>query len=104
MDTKLNCGERLIILNVMPKEGNFITLRMIRNLVQKLGLTAEEIVNFQVEEAPGGQVRWGPMGAIEKEFEFAQAEVDLIKKQLKKMDDDGKLTNDTFTVYEKFCM
>lgn len=103
MDKKLTCGERLIVLNIMPKEGNFVTLRMIRTLVDKLGLTAEEIVDFGIVET-NGQVRWGPMGSVEKEFEFAQAEVDLIKKQLKKMDDDGKLTNDTFSVYEKFCM
>jgi hypothetical protein len=102
MKTALNCGERLIVCSILPKEGNFITLRMIRTLIGRLGLTAEEITSFGIEEKDG-QVRWNLNGNISVPFEFAQAEYDLIKEQLKKLNDTGKLTSDTFTVYEKFC-
>jgi hypothetical protein len=104
METKLNCLERLVTLSIMPKEGNFVTLRMMRDIVSRVGFSAQEITEFGIEELADGRVRWTQDITTEKAFTFVEAEVDLIKRQLKKMDDDGKLNTDTLSLYEKFCV
>lgn len=101
MKVKLNVGERMIVLGVLPKEGNFVTIRMIRTLISKLGLSAEEIKDYEVVE-DNGTVRWNPKKAGESEFEFADAELAMIKKSLMKLDEGNKLTQEMIPVYEKF--
>jgi len=102
MEVKLNVGERLVTISVLPKEGNFVTIRMIRTLISRLGLSAEEIKSYEVAEVDGN-VRWNANGSLSQPFVFADAEIDLIKKSLKKLDEENKLNQDTFLVYEKFC-
>jgi hypothetical protein len=97
----LGIGERLMVLSILPKEGSFVTLRLIRGLIDRLGLTAEEITKFGVVEE-GGNVKWHISGNEPIDFEFADAELDLIKKELKRMDSENKLPIDLFPVYEKF--
>ena len=36
MKLKLSVYERLVLLNILPKEGNFITLKIIRQLREDL--------------------------------------------------------------------
>jgi hypothetical protein len=102
METNLNCVERLVMLSIMPREGNFITLRMMRDIVARVGFSAAEIVEFGIEELSDGRVRWTQDVPTERPFTFAEAEVNLIKKALKKMDEDEKLNADSVSLYEKF--
>ena len=102
MKKQLNVGDRLMVISVLPKEGDFVTIRMIRGLIAKLGLSAEEITDFEIKSEEGN-VMWNSKGSVVLDFEFHEAEIDLIKKSLKRLEEDKKLTQDTFTVYEKFC-
>jgi len=97
----LNVGERMITLTILPQEGNIITLKMIRDLKSKIGLSAQELKEFEVAQ-DGERVKWNQKGLVPRDFDFAEAEIDLIKKQLKKLDSDGKLHQDMLPVYEKF--
>jgi hypothetical protein len=102
MRVGLGIGERLMVLSLLPKEGSFVTLRLIRGLIDRLGLSPEEITKYNIVEEEGN-VRWMKEGNEPLEFEFADAETDIIKKELKRMDSENKLPIDLFTVYEKFC-
>ena len=99
---KLNVGERLMVISVIPKEGDFVTIRMVRGLIAKLGLSAEEITEFNIQSADGN-VSWNEKGSVPLDFEFHYAETDLIKKSLRKLEEEKKLNQDTLSVYEKFC-
>jgi hypothetical protein len=101
MRVGLGVGERLMVLGVLPKEGNFVTLKVIRNLIDKLGLTTEEIEKFEVIQE-GGQVTWKQEGNLPIDFDFDNVEVDIIKHELKKMDSENRLKVELLPVYEKF--
>ncbi|MFA6335487.1 MAG: hypothetical protein WCX48_08020 [Bacteroidales bacterium] len=101
MKVGLNVLERVMLLSVLPKEGNFTTLRLTRELQAKIGISAAEYKEFEVQTDEKGS-RWNIKGAAPTEIEFADAEIDIIKKQLKELDSKNKLTNDLFSVYEKF--
>jgi len=101
MKTSLGIGGRLLIINLLPKEGNILQLRMIRNLVERVGLSAEDITEFGVRQE-GQQIVWNPKGAIAKEFEFRDAEVKIIADALKALDSQSKLTADMIPLYDAF--
>lgn len=98
---ELGIKDRLVICRILPKEGNFVTLRLIRDLINKVGLKAEEYTEFGIKEE-GGMVMWNEKANLPKQFEFADAEKELIKKQLKQLDESNKLDSETVVVYEKF--
>ena len=107
MKQKLNVSERFALLGLLPSEGNFATLKVVRKLREALSLTEEEIKHFEVKQIPtsGGQTQltWSPEKATEtKDFEFGEFAEEMIKAKLKKLEEDKKLTNEHFSIYEKF--
>ena len=109
MKVKLNLKERIQFLNLLPRENNFATLRIIRKVEKEVGITDEDFKEFGIKqipataENPSGQFRWDQKkGEIEKEFEVGEIAHQLIKTVLEKLDTDKKLTQDQFSLYEKF--
>ena len=103
MKVKLDVGERMVVISILPKEGNFLTLRVLRTLVSRIGLTAEEIKEFEVVQE-GDRIVWNQKGYELLEFDLADVELDMIKQELKKLDSENKLTQDMFSIYEKFII
>jgi len=101
MIIKLNVPERIHVLNSFPQEGSFVTLKAIRDLTAKVGFTADEIVEMQIVE-DNGIVTWNESGKIEKDFNFNDAEAEIIRKELRKKDAEGTLNMGIYSVYEKF--
>ena len=89
-------------LSILPKEGNIITIRLIRELISKLGLRDTEIKQYEVEEAPKGLV-FNAAGREPVEFELSEVETELIRGSLKELDSKNKLIPDMIPIWEKFC-
>jgi hypothetical protein len=102
MEKKLNVGERLIILQILPKEGNFATLRLIRELNGKVGFSADELIEFEVKQE-GDKVSWNAKGIEEIPIDFKEKEIEIIEKELKKLDKESKLEFRHFSIFEKFA-
>ena len=103
MSIGLNVGERMIVLGILPKEGTYITLQLIRGLNEKLGLTAHDLQEFEITEEHDN-IHWNEKGSLPIEYTFIPIEVDLIKKQLLKLDSEGTLHQEMISVYEKFMV
>ena len=104
--TKLNVVERLMLMPLLPQEGSFVTLRLVRTLVQKIGLSAEELKEFDVKESIDGDkkiITWNKKGDMEKELKFEDKEVEVIVKALNELNGKEKLSQREFSLYEKFC-
>lgn len=103
MKVQLTVFERLILQNLLPKEGNFVTLRLMR--VLKEALSFDELENKKLEfKQEGDRLTWNQEAAdgIVKEVEIGETMENLIVKTLKDMDEKSKLTPDHVTLYEKF--
>ena len=98
---KLTVGERLSILQILPAEGDFTLLKVLRDLQSVIGLADEEHKKFDVK-TQGTQVTWNPEGNKEKEIEIGERAYDLIVETLKGLNEKKKLSRNLFTVYEKF--
>lgn len=100
---KLSVIERILLLNLMPAEGNILEMRTKRDIGFKVGLNAEELVKYQVKDE-GGNVTWNPDVEQDTEIELGEAEKGFIKEQLVKKSGEGKLTDGHISLYDKFVM
>jgi len=97
---ELTIAERLVLLNIIPVEGNYVTAKILQRLRLAVGFTEEEVEkwNMVVSEE---KVEWKdeaeptniPIGKV------ARAE---IVKALEKVDEAGKVNAQHFTLFEKF--
>jgi hypothetical protein len=100
---ELKVYERLILLAILPKEGNFITLKVIRQLREALSFTEEEIkvLNF-VQNVEEEKVTWDLAADKPVEIKIGEKATDIIVEALKKLDKEMKLTDEHYGLYEKF--
>lgn len=103
---KMNLGvlDRLLLLNILPKEGNLVTLRVTRDLSRDLGFTEEELKDLNFVTNPNGGISWdtGAAAKIVKEIEIGDTMLSIVVKELKKLDKEEKLSMEILDLYEKF--
>jgi predicted nucleic-acid-binding Zn-ribbon protein len=127
---KLTVFERLILNNILPKEGDFITLKLVRKLREALAFGEKEIaeIDFKNEwkcpkcqrtelanEMPkcpdcgvymqlGGQIHWDDEKAkkVIKDVYMGNKMLALCESTLKKLSDESKLTEQHMSLFEKF--
>lgn len=95
--------ERLTVLSLLPQEGNFLTLALMRKLREALSFDEKELKEFSIVEA-NNRVTWDNNAAADKEIEVGDSMNALIVDRLKELDKAKKLTNAHVTLYEKFVL
>ena len=93
--------ERLLILGLLPGEGGIVEMRFKKVIGEKIGLTSDEIVRYEVKE-DGANVRWNNEVEQTSSIELNEAEVGMIRDSLVKLDREKKLNDGHITLYDKF--
>jgi hypothetical protein len=98
---KLSVKDRIVLLGILPATGDFLTLKIVRQLREELSFTEEEtkILNLQND---GQQVKWDAEADPMKDVQIGEKATDLIVASLKKLDEKKELTQETFELYEIF--
>jgi len=96
---KLNVLERITLLQILPKEGTYVTFKILIDLKARLAFNEKEIKEFGVEENEG-QIRWKK--STDKEIEVGEKATDIVVDVLKKLDKDGKINDNNVLLFEKF--
>ena len=127
---RLEVFERLVLQSILPKEGDYITLKLVRKLREALSFSEKEITDIDFKShwrcgkcqkvelsadvikcqdcgiymAPAGQVTWDEEKAktVIKDVHFGSAMENLCMSVLKKLSDEEKLTEQNMSLYEKF--
>lgn len=97
---KFSVKDRIVLPPILPSEGSYTDMVIRRDLIEKLTLSQKEIEEFEVK-VDGGQITWDEKKAKEKDVELTELELGLLRKSLKKLDDDKKLTDDFIDLYKK---
>ena len=101
MKQNLTISERFSIMELLPKEGNFATISLIRKLREKLSLTEEEIKQHNITTTDS-IIRWS--NNTEKEKEFSVFEEETIEQQLIQLNKYNKMEDKHFSLYNKFVL
>lgn len=127
---RLEVLERLALLSVLPKEGDFLTLKLVRKLRESLAFSEVEIesIKFNLRwkcprcqkelaspeamECPDcdiymtniGQMTWDIEKAksVVKDIHLGNKMLALCTLTLRKLSDEQKLTEQHMSLYEKF--
>ena len=104
---ELTVLERLVVQALLPKEGNYTTLKLLR--VCREALSFDDLENKRLDfkqegEGETAQVRWNEKvgDEIVKNIEFGEVMKLEIIASLKKLEEEKKLRDEHFTIYEKF--
>lgn len=100
----LNIMNRLILKGILPKENNFATMRLLKNLNEKLRLTEKEIKDCKIAPLPNGKINFGDPEAIKitKTIIIDIILVRIIVEEFKKLDREKKITDEMINLYEMF--
>ncbi len=98
---QLNVSERINLLNILPQENDFVTLKIIRKLKDELSFSEEEIKLLNITSNEG-RIKWRVDKSFEKEIEIGEKLTDIIVLELKKLNDSKKLHVTYMSLYEKF--
>jgi len=98
---ELSVFDRLILLNILPKEGDFTTLKIVRKLREDLSFSEDEHKALEFNQ-DGGNVQWKQAGDVPKDITIGEKATDLIADVLKKLDKEKKLQEQHLTLFERF--
>lgn len=127
---KITVFERIQLQNLLPAEGDFITLKLVRKLKETLAFSEKEIADIEFKNhwkcgacnttevstatpkcsscgnymVPSGMVNWDEAKALDtiKDVHMGRTMHDLCRSALKKLSEEKKLTEQHMSIYEKF--
>jgi hypothetical protein len=102
---KLTAMERIVALNTLPKENNFINMRAIKKAISVLELTEEEAKEYVAPAdpaSPRGVIGFTKAGAeVEKEIDIGDVAFTLLKLELRLLDEKKTLKSEHLSLYSK---
>lgn len=114
---KLSVMERLVALRVLPKEGDFVTLNVIRKAQDMLSFTEEEIAKYKFKnismEDGQQQTQWDNSVEQVTDLRLGNKAISVIGEKLEEMNKNAKEKKEPksqypwlelkhYTLYEKF--
>jgi len=98
---KLDVLERITLMQILPKESNFVTFKILISLKSALSFNEKEYKEFgMLENKEAGTIHWKK--SVPKEIEIGEKAKDIICDALKELDKAKKLNEQTFALYDKF--
>ncbi len=97
---ELKVSERLILLSVLPKEGNVTTLRIIRDLKDALSFDLKEYEELKFQD-DGERVTWEGGDPV-KEVEINDVARGIIHDAFRELNNRAKLHEEHLPLYERF--
>ena len=102
---KFAVKERILLVGMLPPQGNFQTIKLLRVLREALAFTEQENKDFEIVTNPNGTVNWdGKKGKATKEVLVGDVMFNVIQGILKDMDEKKQLTENHVELYEMFIM
>ena len=103
---KLEIHERLAILEVLPKQGDFAGLAALRKAREIISFTQEELDFYEMKRGNDNNWVWDAGKAAQKVLDapMEQYVVEKIRAALSEMEENQTLTDLYSSLYEKFII
>ena len=103
MKIKLNVLERITLMNLLPKEENYLTFKLLLNLKSDLSFSDAEYKKAGIQSLPDGRVSW-KNGSVTKEIEMPDTITAMIKTKLETLEKEKKINDENVSLYEMFVI
>jgi hypothetical protein len=106
-EVKLDMANRFKLLGILPKEGDYLTLKILRELRESLIPSEEEKKQIGLVELPNGLVQWDlqkEKAVGSKTINIGEILEGLVIKTLKDLDSRKKLADIQMELYEIFLL
>ena len=97
----LNVKQRLLLLNILPSESNYIELKVIREQQERLSFSDEELQRLKVKRQ-GDIYTWDESLDEPVEIEINESARGIIKIAFRQLDQQGQLKVEFLPLYEHF--
>ena len=98
----LSVLERLVLLNVLPREGTITTVKIVRELREALSFSEEEHKELKFERTEDGGTQWDTGAEEDEDVPVGPRAHTLVVETLELLDKDKKLTEDYLSLWGKF--
>lgn len=96
---ELSVIDRIVLLDILPPAGTFLTMKIVRQLRDNLHFSEEELKEFELAEKDG-RYTWERSRAVE--VPIGPKAKEIIAAALKGMDAEERITDREFSLYERF--
>ncbi len=97
----LNVKQRLLLLNILPSESNYIELKVIREQQERLSFSNEELQRLKVKRE-GDMYNWDESQDVPVEIEINESARGILKVAFRLLDQQGQLKIEFLPLYEHF--
>ena len=104
---KVTILDRILLMQILPAESDFATLKIVRGMTEKLGFNAEETKKFKIKTVQNSNGRGSSITWEKKHLKTAVdikligAERKIIIDALEKLDKEKKATGNHLYLYDK---
>lgn len=99
---KLRLKERFMLIQVLPQIGNYVTLKILRDLQESLAVTEEDIKKYNIKYEKE-MASWDDSKDVGVEIEIGPEASRIIRRTLKALDEKNELAADHLDLFESFC-
>ncbi len=99
---ELSIHDRVMILGLLPREGDFVTLKLARDVREKVDFSQAEMKKVNMKsrsQEEGGGLGWNEPKKKTK-IGFSSAEMELMKAKVSELDKTKKITTEILPVCE----
>ncbi len=97
---ELGILDRINLLQVLPVEGDVVTVRILKKLRADLGFTEEEIKEHKIK-SEANRVMWEETG-YKAGISIGEKATDIIKDAFRRLDREGKIREEMLPLYDTF--
>lgn len=105
---ELKVLDRLVLLSILPKEGDITTIKIARRLREDLSFDEEEHKALDITTKnpdtgeDDGRLHWKRDADIPRDIEIGPKAMSIIRKRFEDLDKQGKLRDEQIDIYDKF--
>lgn len=97
----LNVKQRLLLLNIIPDEGSYDTLKIVRDQQNLLSFNEEELKRLKIVRE-GEMYQWDETADEPVDISIGEMSFNVIKMALRRLNEEGKLQMEFLPLYEHF--
>lgn len=96
---ELEIAERLALQSILPQKDNVINLINRKSVLEKAGLTEEDLERYGFKTLPNGGASWTSEEKIE--VEFSESELEYLKGVINTLDQKKELHFESLSLAQK---